>query len=191
MGELYFLRHGQSELDGKFVGSTDCNLSQMGRADMRMLAETLGRFSFDEVYCSPLQRCRETCRLLGLAVEPRFEDRIREIDFGSWEGLNLDEIMQIDAEQAGRWLVEPMSFTFPEGEAAADFAGRVTEFIDYLPKAGEQILIITHGGVISFALCKLLGISFSNYGKFNPMPGHYATVRVFGDAAVLTGFNLR
>ncbi len=193
MAEIYLLRHGTSELQGKFVGRTDCGLSVQGRAEVQLLSEKLKGINFDRIYCSPLLRCRQTYKLLELDCQVIFDHRIKEIDFGRWENLDFQEMIDQDQERVNRWLDSPMTFTFPNGENVGAFSVRICDFIEDLveDKEDQKLLIITHGGVIRFLLCKLLGFSLEKYHKFNPLPGCYSIVSVFPQGAALMGFNLR
>jgi len=100
---LYLVRHGQVA-DGhthRYHGHNDIGLSPQGVQQLERLAEQLRPVSLAAVYASDLARSREgaaiLCRGRGLSFEavPEF----REINFGLWEGLTLEEIAQRYPEQ--------------------------------------------------------------------------------------------
>ena len=95
--ELYLLRHGETEWnrEGRIQGSQDSPLTARGRAQATAQADILAR----EVpqmwqlarYCSPLRRARDTARIALDGLVPVIDRRLREVDFGAWEGLTPAE----------------------------------------------------------------------------------------------------
>jgi broad specificity phosphatase PhoE len=158
------------------------------------LAGVIEGYGPEAVYCSPLIRARETlglvnghCSLPG----PVEDDRLREIDFGRWEGLSFGEIALRDTELVNRWAVWSPDFAFPEGEAVRDFLGRTREIADSLAELDEEkILVIAHGGVVRAMLCHYLRLPAEHYLLFDVKPARLITIDVFKEGGVLAGFNL-
>src|SRR3954467_9265903 len=93
---LYLLRHGETDWnrDGnRYAGRTDVPLSDRGREQARAVATTLASVPFSAIYCSTLQRSRETAEIIAASHNlPVVADpRLIEIDFGTWEGLTRAE----------------------------------------------------------------------------------------------------
>jgi len=118
---LYLVRHGQVA-DGhthRYHGHNDIGLSPQGVQQLERLAEQLRPVSLAAVYASDLARSREgaaiLCRGRGLSFEavPEF----REINFGLWEGLTLEEIAQRYPEQLEARLRDLARYRIPEGES--------------------------------------------------------------------------
>ncbi|MEJ2058110.1 MAG: histidine phosphatase family protein, partial [Desulfofustis sp.] len=65
--EIYLLRHGATCRPGTYSGRSDIQLSETGRDQIRALRPLLNARKFDQCYCSPLSRCRETFELLEIA----------------------------------------------------------------------------------------------------------------------------
>lgn len=61
---LYIGRHGATEEDEQhqFCGQTDSPLSPVGLENAKHLAVILGQYEFDQVFCSDLERARETAQ---------------------------------------------------------------------------------------------------------------------------------
>lgn len=139
---VWMVRHGETDWNAnrRFQGWTDVALTDTGRDQATMLAESLAGVQFDSVWSSDLSRAIETARLAY--GEPTTDRRLRELNFGDLEGSVWDELTaSVQAE-----LVAFDGFTAPGGESIAEFKARVIEFLDALP--GGDHLVVTHGGVI-------------------------------------------
>lgn len=68
------------------------------------------------------------------------------MNFGDWEGKCWGEIFA--SQEGKRWFGDYLHTTCPNGESNDKLTGRVQAFINDLPQTSENILIITHAGVI-------------------------------------------
>ena len=95
---IALLRHGPTAWNaaGRVQGHTDMALSDEGFAKMAAL-----RLPFvpTHIYASPMLRARQTAEALGLE-NPMFDARLMEQNWGQWEGLTRDEILQRDGAEA-------------------------------------------------------------------------------------------
>ena len=95
------------------------------------MRERLARLAPDACFASPMARTTETARLaLGeSATPPELLDDLREVDFGAWECLTYDDLLQRDPDGAKRWCHAGSDFQFPDGDSVADFRRRVGKCI--------------------------------------------------------------
>lgn len=188
--EIILLRHGSTGLDGRYVGSTDVSITDDAKA---RLTKTLGELRAtrpEVVLCSPMLRCRQTLETLHLQTKTDYVDDLKEIDFGSWELKNFCEIQKKDSNIVAQWLESPSSFCFPEGECFPTFISRIELVYNKLLELQKSsVLIVSHGGVIRFLLCYLLGLSKDNYGAFEIQPGTYSRVILRDTIGSLQAFN--
>jgi probable phosphoglycerate mutase len=110
---ILLVRHGQSEwnLTGRWQGQTDPPLTDLGRAQARTAARSLG--TVDAIWSSDLQRAAETATIISgeLGVGPVVLDPdLRERNAGEWQGLTRAEI---DEQYPG--YLEPLPDTSGEG----------------------------------------------------------------------------
>ena len=106
------------------------------------------------IFSSPLRRARRLAEALAQALEAdlRLDDRLREIDFGAWEGQRWDDIArsEIDAWTADFWHYAPGG-----GESLAQMMGRVQTALaaaqTQAAATGHPVLWITHAGVVQCA----------------------------------------
>jgi alpha-ribazole phosphatase len=189
---LYFLRHGDTGLQGRYIGSTDVPLTARGKEQVRQTGDLLQGKGITQIVCSPMLRCRQTLEQLDLPCTCQFNELLKEIDFGRWEGRNFSEVVEIDKEQVDCWVADPDTFSFPGGESLTAFKKRVAAFKTQLEMMVEDnILVITHGGIIRYLLCLLLGLDSGKYLLFDVEPGCFCSIRLYAEGGVLTGFNIK
>lgn len=158
------MRHGESEWnhEGRIQGHTDVPLSELGRRQVRFLAQRLAGERFDAAYASDLSRAVDTAtgilgeRGISLITDPD----LREFSYGTWEGLTLQEVEVQDPELfAGRFVRGDNAFAAPGGEDSAQLLARVRRFYEGAVQHhsdDDNILVVAHGGSIrALALCLL------------------------------------
>ena len=118
-----------------------------------MQAET-----FDRAFASDLQRAIETAEtiLAGTGTSVTVDPRLREFDFGLWEGLTWDEILERWPHYAEKSWTDAQGYHPEGGESFADVQARVAAFLDDLERRpAARILVATHAGVLHAALSVL------------------------------------
>ncbi len=140
--ELYLIRHPRPN-----IGTGIC----YGQADIDVLDDDLQKAVKElskqipgecDLWSSPLTRCKKLAD--ALHHSPRFDDRLKEINFGDWENKSWDDIGKSAIEQ---WASNVTYFAPPNGESVAILRNRVASFLENLPK-DKLSVIVTHGGVM-------------------------------------------
>ena len=184
------LRHGKTVASGTYCGSGDVPLDDEGRLQVLRIAPFLKTIDVSHCYSSPMVRCLDTFRLLDIQTGCSIEKDLREIDFGSWEGLSFDEISGKDPEKLSEWMKKKEHFTFPQGENILDFSVRIGNcFRKITSTDSKKVLVVCHGGVIRHALCNLLDIPCSKAGSFEITEGSISEVLFEDGHAVLKRLN--
>ncbi|SKA84416.1 probable phosphoglycerate mutase [Agreia bicolorata] len=145
MTELVLVRHGETDwnLGRRIQGRTDIPMNDTGRAQAEAAAERLADEEWHAIVTSPLDRARETARIiaerLGLG-ELQVDDRLVERAYGEAEGMD-------DAALAIRF---PSMAGVPGIERRSDVTRRVLPSLESiaLEHPGQRVLVVTHGGVI-------------------------------------------
>jgi len=143
---LYVVRHGQTiwNVEKKVQGITDIPLTDKGRKEAKELQELISTLNIDVVISSPLERARETAKILVDSSLPiNTDDRIKERDWGMNEGAYLDTVDTIDC-----WDVI-LNTKVQNIECVQDFMYRVSSFIEDIKirYKDKNILIVTHSAV--------------------------------------------
>ncbi|MBV0933362.1 histidine phosphatase family protein [Marinobacterium weihaiense] len=176
------LRHGITERGSCFLGRTDAALTAEGWQQMQQGLAGLKPEDYDAIYASPLQRCAAFARhWAGAATTVQLDARLREYDFGDWDGLTAADVHVQDPEGLGRFWQDPWHHCPPGGEALPDFFARLEACIDSLQQHHRgRVLLICHGGVIRALHCILHGLPVSemfNYAATHGSLHHFRDQR--------------
>jgi len=145
--DIIMIRHGESEDNiAKVLSRDTTKLTKNGISQIKKTKEFLKGYKFDKVYYSPLTRTNETREYLEL--EGIEEERIREVNFGIFTGYKWDEFSSIYPEESKLWIEDPNTYEVPNGESINMVYKRVKDFLDDIISTNEDVLLITHEGII-------------------------------------------
>ena len=90
---IYIVRHGKTDknIANVLQGRSDQPLNDEGIKEAEDAAKMLGSIKFSYVYSSPLRRAIETAKILAPDFEPAIDDRLIEMDYGPYEGADLNK----------------------------------------------------------------------------------------------------
>jgi isoleucyl-tRNA synthetase/phosphohistidine phosphatase SixA len=149
------LRHGESEgnlipiYQGKNPGT---NLTANGKDQAASTGESLSTEKVTHIYYSPLARTKQTAEIIAkktgaILIE---DDRLREIEFGEYEGKTIDfsDLTFVKARRAHKLennQVESI-YHFPGMETWSHVQARMSAFLnEMLPKhRGDHVIVVTH-----------------------------------------------
>jgi alpha-ribazole phosphatase len=165
MRKLIVVRHGRTawNLGRRFQGHSDIPLDEEGRAQARVLAETLREEQVDFAVCSDLSRARETGEIIlaGREIPLSCDAGWREMRFGAWEGLTWGEI--VAAYPALAQAETQCERHAPEGgetfEALCARIGAAFERLRAVVPAQGCGLVVTHAGPLHALLRVLKAMS--------------------------------
>ncbi|MFE0175054.1 histidine phosphatase family protein [Streptomyces sp. NPDC059002] len=157
-------RHGQTSwnLERRFQGSTDIELTETGVSQARRAARLLASLKPDAIVASDLKRAAATAgelsAITGLPVT--HEEALRETYAGEWQGLTHDEIIARFGDQYAAWK-RGESVRRGGGELETEVADRAAPVVlrhaDKLPDNGT-LVVVSHGGTIRTTIGRLLGL---------------------------------
>lgn len=189
--QLILLRHGKIDYPNRYVGSRDVPLSPHGVSQIKALKNTFRDKKVDRIVASPMLRCKQSCELLFDDCNIVYNNDLREIDFGRWDGMTFQEIVADDPGLVKQWANWSLDFCFPGGESIGHFVDRVQKVGKELASLKEEtVVVVCHGGVVRALLCYYLGLGPENYLLFQVEKGKFSTLDLYGDRGVLTGLNL-
>ena len=143
---LYVVRHGETiwNKERRVQGITDIPLTDNGRDEAKKLTELISTLNIDVVISSPLDRARETAKILVDSKLPiNVDDRIKERDWGMNEGASIDDVDKWDC-----WDVI-LNTRVQNIEPIQDFMYRVSDFIEDIKVRykDKNVLVVTHSAV--------------------------------------------
>jgi broad specificity phosphatase PhoE len=201
---LILVRHGATEWNDehRIIGSTDLPLGETGRRQAAQLAERLAGEPLRAIYSSDLKRAAETAETIagrsGQAV--RYDARLREMDFGQWEGMTVPEV---EAQQPGaleRWKRD-LAESPPSGERSLEVQRRIEAFCADLTRAASSpgaaerragngaVVIVSHGVALQVLVFALMGFPYRNDWSFYMYNGSVSELWVTPERTVMVYLN--
>jgi len=168
---MIFVRHGQTvwNAESRYQGHSDTDLSEVGRLQALRVADRLKCEPISAVYSSDLRRASDTAAMIaerhGLDVQT--DVRLRECEFGEWEGLTVTQIKERYAEIYRIYQVDSVTQRAPKGERLESLVARVGEAIDEIAERhpDDTVVVAGHGGTVHAAVCYMLGASLYTFRK--------------------------
>ncbi|MEV0320442.1 histidine phosphatase family protein [Streptomyces sp. NPDC050658] len=157
-------RHGQTawNLERRFQGSTDIELTDAGIAQARRAARLLASLKPDAIVASDLKRAAATAGELSAitGIPVTHEEGLQETYAGEWQGLTHDEIIARFGEQYAAWK-RGEAVRRGGGELETEVADRAAPIVlrhaEKLPEDGT-LVVVSHGGTIRTTIGRLLGL---------------------------------
>lgn len=167
MGHLYFVRHGQSRwnVENKICGATDIELTEKGHEQAMMTGEEVKRLGIhvDEILCSPLCRASETARHIAEinGIPCRVEERLREQNFGKYEGTPRHGE---EFEAAKQCFIN----SYEGGESMFRMAQRIYNLLDELKEESDHktYMLVAHNGISRFIESYFHDMENEEFAKF-------------------------
>ncbi|MGI3450580.1 adenosylcobalamin/alpha-ribazole phosphatase [Citrobacter arsenatis] len=194
---LWLVRHGETEANvaGLYSGHAPTPLTERGIAQAQTLGTLLRNVPVDNVLCSELERARHTTQfILGDREVPvRNIPELNEMFFGDWEMRHHRDLAREDAENYAVWCNDWQNATPTNGEGFQAFSQRVERFITQLAdyKACQNLLVVSHQGVLSVMIARLLSMPASAMWHFRVEQGCWSAIDFCDDFAVLKVLNSR
>ena len=151
---LWLIRHGETAwtISGAHTGSTDLALTEQGRQRAMSVGSALAGKKFSLVLSSPLIRALDTCRLAGLGDAVQIEPRMREWNYGDYEGKSTHDIRET---RPGWYLWRD---GVPDGETAEQVGVRADAVIERAMSAQGDVALFSHGHFLRILGARWLGL---------------------------------
>lgn len=156
MPTLTLLRHGESQwnLENRFTGWVDVDLSPKGELEAKAAGEKLTGVPIDVLFTSVLKRAIRTAEFVlmerGLTgIETHRSEALNERHYGDLQGLNKAETAEkYGADQVHTWR-RSYDVPPPNGESLKDTQARVSPYYNQnivpLLRNDKNILVVAHG----------------------------------------------
>ena len=199
MATLVLLRHGQSvyNLENRFTGSADIDLSANGIAEAHQSAELLKDYNIDVAFTSVLKRAVHTLEIIldsiGKSIPVYKSAALNERCYGDLEGLNkTDTEIKYSVLQVLMWR-RSYQIAPPNGESLQNTCDRVLQYYqsDIVPKLrdNKNVLVVAHGNSLRALIMYLEQISETAISDFEIETGVLRTY-TFDEKFNITDINL-
>lgn len=193
---IYLLRHGEiaEPAKGRYVGQTDCALTDRGRTQADQWKKWLEGKRIKSIFCSDLVRSCETAEIIsgGREVGIQVDPNLREINLGEWDGRSMHEIK---AKFPEKWQARGESidtFRPPKGENFTDLYQRVVPVFEHIAEtASGSVLVVGHAGVNRMILCHVLGMPIRKLFAVRQDFGALNLIDNSGNALQVAAVNIR
>ena len=190
--KLHLVRHGPAlDADGRAMGHTDAPLSPEGIEQVARLVAAWPRAP-SCIWSSDLRRARETAERIGQRwdVAPAIDARLREMNFGEWDGRFWNALEREDPDRLKRWMENWITERVPGGESFTLLSERVRDwYARCLADPAAEIVVVAHAGSIRALLCHLLEVPLSKAFEFPVDRLRISTVEVAESGVRLLALN--
>jgi probable phosphoglycerate mutase len=169
---LCLVRHGETawNAEGRVQGQLDIPLNTTGLAQARAVASVLKNESFASIYSSDLIRTQQTAQPVADLQKKkiRLDKNLRERDYGAFQGMTYTEASMRIPEGYARFKAKDPAYDFGSGESLSRFNERALACIRDLAEkhSGENLLVVTHGGVLEMVYRHATGRGLSTPRDF-------------------------
>lgn len=194
MGTLILVRHGRTPANeqGILAGRTKgVHLDDVGIESTTALQKRFATLNLVHVASSPLERTKQTAKIVFPNHESVEHHGLIECDYGDWTGRKLSELK--DEPLWKTVTKEPHKVVFPNGESMQGMYDRaiaaIFEIDQNLSKEhGAEFIwaAVSHGDIIKAIIANALGLELAKFQKIYVEPASVSVIRISdGDTSVL------
>lgn len=167
--KIFLIRHGETDWNKqrRYCGHSDIPLNKKGMRQAKKISRRIKHEKFDTIYSSTAIRAIQTANLATGNKPLRKIAKIREMNFGIFEGLTHQQLLEKYPKIYQTWLNDPVNTKIPQGESAKQFANRIKNTLGEIitKNKGNTIAIFAHAGSIRIIIADILKLSLKNIWK--------------------------
>ncbi len=159
---IYLIRHGTTSYNKKenlrVRGRSNISLSNEGIEEIQNLKQFLKDINLGQIISSPLERAKQSAKIIGENKTIIEEELINEMYFGDWENEYYKNLYKNSTDD--EWYLKPNNVVIPNGETFYAVLDRINKFLIKFWESNENIItVVTHGDLTS--LFALIFMNFS------------------------------
>jgi alpha-ribazole phosphatase len=164
---LILVRHGHTiyNEENRYQGQSDIPLNEKGLEQAKLLRKRFKNEKIEIIFSSDLKRAFQTAEEIvkGRNIKIIKDERLREINYGVFEGLNVEEIKSKYNEILENWWNQPFKTRIPKGEKLKDLEKRVSQFLKEIfnKYKHKNVMIVSHSGPLRIIVLKCLNLPLS------------------------------
>lgn len=161
--KIYLIRHGQTDwnIQGRIQGSHDIPLNEAGQRQAEQVAKGMDSRRVSRIFSSTLTRAAETAEKIGSRQKAEIcsMPQLIEVEFGKWEGMTWEEIMEAYPKEYRLWALNPDEVAPPGGETQDQVISRCGQAIKEILRitgGREDVAIVSHGATIAYLISYMM-----------------------------------
>lgn len=168
---IRLIRHGETDWnkERRMQGRVERPLNIYGLRQAHSCSKYLSKFKIDAIYSSSQLRAVQTAEIISAKsnLEVIKSKEIQEINLGTWEGSTWQQISANNSEIFSLFEQGKDLSKIYKGESWEEVQKRSLNFIYSLREKNQnEILIVTHSGVIKCLICAVLNLGISERNNF-------------------------
>ena len=145
MLRIILIRPGSTDYDEqeRIQGTLDIPLNAQGVAEATQMIEQLRDKGISTIYAPPCQPPQQTAEIIskGLGIRRKKLDRMQNLDYGLWQGLQVNEVRHKQPKVYRQWQEQPENVCPPEGEMLSEAEDRVRAAVTKLLRRNKEGVI--------------------------------------------------
>ena len=155
MMRIFLIRHGETEWNKtkRLQGNSDVQLSSNGIGQAQLLEKYLDLYlpHADAIYSSTLSRAVDTAKILAkhFKLPVTTMPELCETNFGDWEGRIIQELIDEEPYDFGKFFTSPERCHPPNGETFIAAQARAIIGIQKIiaEHDNQNVLVVAHGSI--------------------------------------------
>ena len=167
---IYLVRHGETvwNVEKRLQGWKDSPLTENGLRNAERLAERLDGTRIDRIFSSDQKRALTTAQIIakGRGIPVEVISELRELNFGSWEGMTISEIEDKYPLEYNTYKNDPDKYISTDGESIGQLFDRAAKALKHIQSCGEEnVLVVTHGVTIRALMTIVSGQGMNGFAR--------------------------
>jgi probable phosphoglycerate mutase len=173
--KMVLVRHGVTDWNasGLFQGQADVPLNARGQAQAARSAQAIAALKPTRIISSDSARAFQTATAIAEATGLKVlkDERLREVDVGTWSGMSVDEVAQISPTFARAMQLGEDFRRSPTGETGTEAGARVARALrDFSIQYDDECLVVVgHGMSLKVGAFELMGLNYRASRLFSTM----------------------
>lgn len=172
---LYLIRHAETEAsDDIFSGRDDYDLTVKGIEQALYAGRVFIGKKIASIFSSPLKRALKTATIIKHQImksDILIDNNLREMDYGSWDGISRKQIIKENPDIYNQWLKDPVTYCPDRSESPNSVLLRLKSFLSQLEhlycNVENEIITVSHKATIRILLCHVEGKPINEYRNIN------------------------
>ena len=167
---IYLVRHGETvwNVEKRLQGWKDSPLTENGLRNAERLAERLDGTRIDRIFSSDQRRALTTAEIIAKdrSIPIEILSSLRELNFGSWEGMTISEIEYKYPLEYNTYKNDPDKYISTDGESIGQLFDRAAKALKHIQSCGEEnVLVVTHGVTIRALMTIVSGQGMNGFAR--------------------------